>query len=653
MTVVLSKDARVLLGERVRTSRLLGKDEELVLHGGGNTSVKLTVRDTLQRNREALLVKGSGSDLASIDENGFTILDMVPLLEAKAIERMSDIEMTSYLRTCMLDPDQPFPSVETFLHAFIKAKFVDHSHADSILSLTNTDLDDGKIAEIFGGKVLVLPYVAPGFELARYFMDFVSSIDISGYEGVILRHHGLVTWGETADESYDRHINIVSAAKNFIAEKWKGIQRREIEEGKRDEFIDFLPVLRGLLSRGNRKILYWDNSPEMVGYSLLPEAEEFSSLGPATPDMLIRTKMNYLYLRSLSEAREGVEKYVADYRDKFQRYIGTSYPMHDPYPSVIVVKGYGVVTSSPSYKESRIIGDQVRHSFRVSIAAKSVGRNRFITEKQAFEMEYWSLEEAKLKKFRKPELQGYIGLVTGAASGIGKVTFSRFADEGILAIGADIDPSIVFMTDKNGMKFGMKFDITNEEEVRNAFREVVGMFGGIDVVFNNAGYLKPSPLDELSLNELRKHIEVNSIGSFNVTKEAFKIMKKQGIGGNIIFNITKNVTNPGKGMTAYGTSKAFASQLSRYVAVEGGSYGIRSNVVNPDKIFRESKIWEGGVLEDRAKAKGITVDEYRKGNLLHMEVLPEHVANVVIALIRDGTFGATTGASIPVDGGIQ
>jgi NAD(P)-dependent dehydrogenase (short-subunit alcohol dehydrogenase family) len=319
-----------------------------------------------------------------------------------------------------------------------------------------------------------------------------------------------------------------------------------------------------------------------------------------------------------------------------------------------VLKGFGLVTGASTKREAEILRDEAIHSFRVASAAKAVAKNRFITDKQCYDMEYWSFQEAKLAKRKKHELEGFIGLITGAASGIGKVAFARMAEEGITAIGADIDRSIFDVSAEIGKdSFGLKFDISDESSVRQAFREIVRKFGGIDVVFNNAGYLKPSPLDETSLEDLKKHITINSIGTFLVTKEAFKIMKTQGMGGSFVFNITKNVTNPGEGMMSYGTSKAFSAQLSKYVALEGGKYGIRSNVVNPDKIFRESKIWEGGVLENRAKAKGMTPDEYKRGNLLHVEVLPDHVANVVIQLIKDSVFGATTGAMIPIDGGIK
>ncbi len=640
--------------ERIRTSRMLGNNEELVIHGGGNASVKVKVVDHAGVELDALFVKGSGSDLATIDSSGFSLLNMKELLHAKEIAKMSGPEMASYLRMSMLDPDRPFPSVETFLHAFIQKKYVDHSHSDFILALTNTDLDDQSISRVLEGKVLVLPYIQSGLELAKKLDDAISRLDISKLYGAVLRNHGLVTWGDTAIESYNRHIEVSTLAKKLVESKFKGMPKAELDEVRREEFINFLPVLRGRLSAETRKILHWDHSPELVGFSNIPEAKEFSTLGPATPDMLIRTKMDYLYLENLENPKERIEGFVNKYKADFSRFVGDNYQMHDPYPSVIVVRGYGVVSSSISAREASIVRDQAYHSFMISLAAKTMGKNKFITRREAFELEYWSPEEAKIRRTEFRDLSGFVCIVTGAASGIGKTTFQRFLEEGAVVVGGDIDEKITKIALEHGKNaLGVRFYISDESSVSDAFKMIVERFGGIDAVFNNAGYLHPSSFEDISLDDLRKHVEINSIGTFLVTRESFRIMKMQGIGGSFVFNITKNVTNPGEGMTSYGTSKAFSAQLSRYVALEGGKYGIRSNVVNPDKIFKDSKIWEGGVLENRAKTKGISVDEYKRSNLLRIEVLPEHVANIVVELVKGDIFGATTGTSIPVDGGIK
>lgn len=654
MRFEIPSDQLRLFEERINTSRKIGSDSNLVLHGGGNTSVKLHIFDHTGKDVYALFVKGSGSDLATINEDGFTALRMDELTTAKRINEMSDIDMVSYLRKCMLDPDQPSPSVETFLHAFIPFKYVDHSHADFILSITNTELSDAEISSIFKGKVLIIPYTPPGFDLAKAFAKVLENYNIGDYDGVVLRNHGLITWGDTANESYEKHLRIVTSAENFVRKKWNGIPQGKEPENSNEIMIPFLPKLRGLLSKNRKKILNWDKSPEAIGYSQLELAKKMATLGPATPDMLIRTKMDYLYIEDINEVEKLIQQYVNKYRGEFEKYIGNSYPMHDPYPSVIVIKNLGLVTAASSKKEAIIVKDLAIHTFRVIHSASSFSKNRFIGRSEAFLMEYWSLEEAKLKKKKELPLQGYIGLVTGAASGIGKITFQRFVEEGITAVGGDISDRIFEISDKNKhLSLGLIMDISNEQSVKEAINSIILNFGGIDIVFNNAGYLHPSNIEDIDSNDMIKHININALGTFFVTKETFKVMKNQGIGGNFIFNITKNLTNPGSGMAAYGSSKAFAAQLSRYVTIEGGKYGIRSNIVNPDKIFKASAIWENGVLENRAKAKGISVEEYKRGNLLRIEVLPEHVANVVIELVKDNIFGATTGAMIPIDGGIQ
>jgi len=653
MLFKLTEETKLLLQERVRTSRIIGSDKTLVLHGGGNTSVKGEVIDHTGKNVKALFVKGSGSDLATIDENGFTALRLDDLLRASTIDQMTDLEMTEYFRDSMISPEQPSPSVETFLHAFVPFEYVDHSHADYILAITNTTLNNDRISEILGKDVLILDYVPPGFPLAKEFMKLAKNYNLSDYKGVVLRNHGLITWGKTAQESLDRHLEIVNRARNEINKRFKGMGKLELSGSQIEDLIKNLPTIRGKLSANRRKILNVNLNPEIIWFSTLPEAEEFQSLGPATPDMIIRTKFEYVYAHSIEEVPEKIERYASKYEEDYKEFINGKYPMHDPYPNVIIIKGLGMITSSNSKKEARIISELMEHSIYVNLAAKSVAKNKFITKKEAFEMEYWSLEEAKFKKARKPEFEGYVGLVTGAASGIGKSTFIKFHENGITPIGIDIDPRIADLSKEIGShSMGIVCDITKEKEVMNAYNRIVLEYGGIDVVFNNAGYLHPAKIEEITIDDLMKHINVNSVGTFLITREAFKIMKKQNIGGNFIFNITKNLTNPGAGMLSYGSSKAFAAQVAKYVMIEGGPFKIRSNIINPDKIFKDSKIWEGGVLENRAKTKGMTVEEYKRSNLLRIEVLPEHVANVVIALLREDTFGATTGAMIPVDGGL-
>ncbi len=643
------------LDERVYSSRLLGSDPTLVLHGGGNTSVKTKEKDHTGKTIDVLRVKGSGSDLASIERSGFTGLRMEDLLAARQFETMSDEELVGYFRKSMVDPSEPSPSVETFLHAFLPFKYVDHSHADAILSITNRkgSIDDvGRILP----NVLVVPYFSPGMELARAVLGIVDSID-KNTEGIVLLKHGLVTFGDTAEQSYRRHANIVSAAEKYIEDHAGGERfKRAYEKADESEVENVLPAIRGLVSNGKKKVLNVDRTEEALRISLSKEGELYSTAGPATPDMLIRTKFSYLYVDDVAKIEALVESYVENYRKEYGQYV-KDFPMHDPHPSAMLVRGYGLITCGTTPNEAEIIHDQIMHSFEVNFNASRLGEHEFVSKEKAYHMEYWPPQEAKLLKRVKKLLDGTVSLVTGAASGIGLEAFRKLAQNGSLVVACDIDPAMVEVARSVEQETGVKaiahvLDLSDEKQVAEMFSDIVGKTGGIDIVFNNAGVLKSAPFEEVQVSDLDLHYRVNSRGSFLVSREAFKVMKKQGIGGNFVFNITKNLLHPGPGMTSYGSSKAFAAQLCHYIAKEGGKYGIRANIVNPDKVFKGSKIWENGVLEARAKAKGQTVEEYKTQNLLRREVLPEHVSNMLLAIVNEDIFGATTDTMIPIDGGV-
>ncbi len=638
---------------RVESAKKLGKDKDLVLHGGGNASVKIIETDHAGRIIKILRVKGSGSDMATITRDGFTGLRMEDLLHARNINKMTDSEMMDYLRKSMIDSSEPAPSVESFLHAFIPYTYVDHSHADYILMLTNSEMDSSEISNALG-NVIVVDYVAPGFKLARKILEIVEKIT-PDVEGIVLSKHGLFTFGETAEESYEKHIRIVQRARKYIESK---IGER-IFDGKYkevDSYGEKLPELRGLLSSQYKKVLMVHKTEEARVISCSSQAELFERRGPATPDMLIRTKYDYLYLTEQDNISGKIDEFKRNYENDYRKYV-SNYPMHDPNPAIIVIRGYGIVTAARNYRECNIVGDQFIHSMRVNSVAEKLGGQKFITRKEAFEMEYWPLEEAKLKKFKPRVLEGSISIVTGAANGIGLEAFRKLAESGSVVIGADIDGSITNISEDISQKYktetmGYKIDLTDRDQIVKMVRDIKEKYGGVDIIFHNAGILKSEFMEDIDLETLMLHFKINSLAPFILSQEIFKIMKQQGIGGNFVFNITKNLTNPGPGMISYGTTKAFSAQLSHYIAKEGGKYGIRSNIINPDKIFKNSRIWENGVLEARAKAKGISVDEYKRGNLLRKEVLPEHVANMLLAMVNEDIFGATTDAMVPVDGGI-
>ena len=641
--------------ERVYSSRLLGGNNNLVLHGGGNTSVKTEETDHTGRRIRVLRVKGSGSDLATIEWKGFTGLRMDDMELAKKIPTMTDQEMMDYLKKSMVDPSEPSPSVESFLHAFIPFRFVDHSHSDAILSITNTSLREEEIRKILG-NVMVAPYFPPGFKLAKALLGLIQSMP-SGTEGIVLSKHGLFTFGETARESYERHVKIVTEAEKYAALKSSGPVLKQIAKTVDPATVEnYLPVLRGILSRSRKKVLRVDRDGFALEYACSEQAKRFKDHGPATPDMLIRTKYDYLYAEGIDSIEKDIESFVESYKSDYSQYI-VDFPMHDPYPSVIVLKGFGLITAGISRKEADIIHDQAIHSFRVNSTAVQIAEPRFITKREAFEMEYWPLEEAKLKKAVYRKFQGSISVVTGAASGIGAEAAAELARNGSIVIAVDKDPSVMEMfrtlpSDTSASIYPYAADISSQDSVSGLFKYITSNFGGIDVLFNNAGILRTSFIEDTDPESVELSFKVNSMGTFLMTKAAFSIMKAQKLGGNMVFNITKNLTNPGPGMLPYGASKAFAAHICHYVAKEGGPYGIRANIINPDKIFKHSRIWADGVLEKRAAAKHQTVEEYKRSNLLRVEVLPEHVARVLVALLDSEVFGATTDAMIPVDGGI-
>lgn len=645
-----------LIAERVEFSRKLGVQKDIVLHGGGNTSVKTVENDHTGRVIDVLRVKGSGSDLATIDSHGFTGLRMDDLLAAMNIESMSDVEMAAYLRKSMIDPSEPSPSVETFMHAFLPQRFVDHSHADAILVITNTKLSDSEISSLFP-DVIVIGYHQPGFKLARSFLNSVRNIP-EGTRGVILRKHGLFTFGETGEESYRRHMEIVEEARKILSGKVTGnVFDSAYPKSESEKFLDEIRVIRGSLSVNSRKILLLNRSREAVEIACSSQAEKFSSSGPATPDMLIRTKYDYLYVPDEEGVIKRIQEYAEKYTRGYEKYVNGRYPMHDPFPSIIVIRGFGIITSAISRNECRIIMDQFMHSIQVNAMAEKFAGHSFISQEESYEMEYWPLEEEKLKKVKPKPLQGKISIVTGAASGIGYTSARELSINGSLVFALDLSEDVMGaakkLSEETGNEvIGIRCDVSREEDVISAFRKVVEESGGVDILFNNAGILRSASIESLKISDLDQHYNVNARGAFLMTREAFRIMRDSSLGGNIVFNITKNLLHPGPEMLSYGSTKAMAAQMCHYVAKEGGKYGIRANIINPDKVFRGSLIWENGVLEARAKAKGQTVQEYKTANLLRREVLPEHVARILLSLVDEDIFGVTTDAMIPVDGGV-
>jgi len=659
------------LALRVYTSRLLGRDPELVLHGGGNTSVKSTVTEIIGDVTEVLYVKGSGSDLSSIEPRGFPACRLARLRRAAQLGQMSDDEMVAELRGQMIDPSSPTPSVEALLHAILPAKFVDHTHADAVLALVDQPGSEALVREVYGEEALFVPYTMPGFVLARRVVELLRGRP----EGeppalMILDKHGIFTWGATAQESYERMIAFVTRAEDYVRSRRSAAARTTISApASLSIYNRITPLVRGAVTRasGRTWIARWRATPTLLSFTDRSDFEKLSQIGPITPDHVIRTKHKPLvfrgpYDRSPAELRATIEARLAAYAEDYQRYFergvearGTSPQRLDPFPRVLLFEGLGALTLGATIKEAEIAADIYEHTAAVIDAASSLGGYQPVGELDLFDVEYWSLEQAKLKKGAGPkgQLEGRIALVTGSASGIGLATASAMLAEG----------SHVVLTDRDGERLEevwadldkqyrdrvtyARCDVTNEAEVRRAVALAVERYGGLDIVISNAGTAPSGALHTAAGDAaLRASLEVNLLGHQNVARAAADVMLMQGTGGVLLFNASKSAFNQGPDFGPYAIPKAAVIALMRQYAVDLGAAGIRANAINADRI--RTDLFGGGVLEARAKARGVPVDEYFKANLLHRETT---AADVARAFIHLATAEATTGCVITVDGG--
>ena len=662
----------------VYQSRLIGADPSLVLWGGGNTSLKLDMEDFRGRTVRAMVIKGSGSDLKTIQQDAFPALrhdDILPLFDREA---MSDDETVDYLRRCMLDPGAPRPSIETMLHAFIPGASVVHSHADLVIALTNNDDPRSVVRAVYGEDVAVVSYLRPGFALSRLVGKTVR--DNHGCTGVALCNHGLVTWGDTPKEAYERHVGLVTRAEEYVEAKAKGKtvfgarKRRSLSSERRQEIAAAVaPALRGLVGQDSRAVLRYDGSPGVLEFVGSEGGPELSGIGPATPDHLIQTKRVPLWvdvhdpedIPALQEAlKHGVERFAATYENWYRRHSDGATPMLDPHPRVILVPGVGMWTTGKDARAALITSDMYRHTIDVLRAAESVARYASLSEKDAFEAEYWPMELYKLSLAPpEGELAGRVALVTGGANGIGQGICWRLAAEGAHIVVTDLDQEgarnlseELVDTYGPGRAMACAMDVTDEHEVAAAFDRTRLAYGGLDILVSNAGIAPVGAIDQLSLRDWQRAFDINTTGHFLVAREAVRIMREQAIGGSLVFIGTKNVPSPSKEFGAYSASKAAEVQLAKVLAIENGEFGIRCNVVNPDAVFQGSNLWSRDVREQRASAHGIEVDEieefYRHRNLLRERITASDVAETVLFLVSERS-AKTTGAMIPVDGGLR
>jgi rhamnose utilization protein RhaD (predicted bifunctional aldolase and dehydrogenase)/NAD(P)-dependent dehydrogenase (short-subunit alcohol dehydrogenase family) len=640
------------LALRTYSARLLGADPRLVLHGGGNTSVKTRMRDVFGEEVEVLCVKGSGWDLGSIEPPGHPAVRLEPLKRLRALDRLSDEDMVSAQRQCLLDPGAPTPSVETLLHAFIGEKFVDHTHSTAVLALANQPYTDDIFAELFGSRTNTVPYVMPGFDLAKAAGDAWDR-DRSA-EGLVLLQHGIFSFGPTARESYERMIALVSAAEDYIARRKTPSARTAAREARAGEV---LPILRGALAKaaGGRGPGRWllDLREGEAARAVVDDERltDWAARGTATPDHVIRTKRFPLVAGESSALDQAFARYVADYEAYFARNndrCGGSKVALDPLPRVIAVPGLGLVGVGKSAAEAAVAADIAESWAETLLDAETVGRFEPVGEADGFDMEYWSLEQAKLGKAAEKRLARHVALVTGAGGAIGAATARAFAAEGCEVTVLDLDAEAAARTAKavGGSALALPCDVTRPDDVARAFEAVVRRFGGIDIVVSNAGAALTGAMAELSDEALRRSFEINFFGHQEVAKAAIRILRAQGIGGALLFNVSKQAVNPGPDFGAYGTSKAALLALVRQYALELGADGIRCNGVNADRI--RSGLLTDEMISARSAARGLSADAYMRGNLLGREVLAEDVAQ---AFVFAALMPKTTGAILPVDGG--
>jgi rhamnose utilization protein RhaD (predicted bifunctional aldolase and dehydrogenase)/NAD(P)-dependent dehydrogenase (short-subunit alcohol dehydrogenase family) len=635
------------LALRSYTSRLLGRDSTLVLHGGGNTSVKVTTKNVLGDDEDILCVKGSGWDLATIEEAGFAPVQLEHLRRLARLPALSDPQMVNELATHMTRASAPAPSVEAILHAILPFKFVDHTHADAMLAITNTVDGEARIREVYGDLVVVIPYVMPGFDLARLCAERFPAEAGPHTIGMVLMNHGMFSFGATAKESYERMIALVQRAEDYLARNgaWD-IPQPAVASVRVDPLA--LARLRKAISEaaGFPMVMARHADAKSLAFCQRADLADVAQQGPATPDHSIRTKNLPLVGRD-----------VAGYVERYRAYFAEHEPaaterktILDPAPRVVLDPEFGMLALGRSAKDAAIVADIYEHTMDVIARAVVLGGYRALSPKHLFDVEYWDLEQAKLRKAGKPPMfAGEVALVTGAASGIGRACVDALLARGASVVGLDIDPTIA--TQRTRADFlGLVCDVTSREAIDGALARTVDAYGGLDMLVLNAGIFPGGRrIDALGDDEWRRIMHVNLDSNFVLMRDCHPLLKEAPRGGRVVVIGSKNVPAPGPGAAAYSASKAAVSQLARVAALEWGADGIRINTLHPNAVF-DTGLWTPEVLASRARAYGLTVDEYKRNNVLRTEVGSRDVAELAAEMCGP-LFAKTTGAQLPVDGG--
>ncbi len=635
-----------ILAERVYSSRLLGANPDLVLHGGGNTSVKGVSRNIFGEEVETLFVKGSGSDLATIEAKDFVAVRMDAMLKLSRLEKLSDLDMARELKLASLDPNAPAPSVEAILHALIPHRFVDHTHADAIVTLTNTPDGEARIRELFGDEVIVLPYVMPGFDLAKLCAEVFPAQATPRTVGMVLMNHGIFSFGDSAKQSYERMIALVGRAENYLNRNAPLAPATGIAANA--DWLE-MPKLRKTVSAvaGFPLLLRSNTDSATLAFARHPDVAEISQRGPATPDHIIRTKRLPMLGRDVDAYAQAYKNYFG----KNSKLAKAPLTMLDPAPRVVIDPEFGLVSAGRSARDTQIIEDIYLHTQDIILRGEMLGGYRALGEADLFSMEYWDLEQAKLKKAGAPKaFAGEVALVTGAASGIGKACVHSFLSRGAAVVGVDINPAVESLHGARADYLGIVADMTAANAIREIIEQTIRHYGGLDMLVLNAGIFPGGKkIGALGDDEWRKVMAINLDANLAIMREAHPLLKVAPKYGRVVVIGSKNVPAPGPGAAAYSASKAGLTQLARVAALEWGADAIRINLVHPNAVF-DTGIWTPEVLAQRAAHYGMTVDEYKRNNVLHEEVSSRDVAELT-AEMCSALFAKITGAQIPIDGG--
>ncbi len=645
-----------LLEERIYSARLLGLEKKLVIYGGGNSSFKTKINTTIEKNIDVLYIKSSGSCLSNIEEKDFSVLYLEKLLKAINLNEISDDEMLNLLMTSLIQYKMSRPSVETFLHAFLPFKFIDHVHSKAILTLTNQANGKSLITKIYGEKIGIIPYIKPGLKLAQAAYEVYK--EKTKIDGLILMNHGIVTFGNSAKESYEKMIHLVNLAEEYISSlaKRSSVIKKNIEQEKLAELCSLIRC--EYIKRGKNFILNFFSSDIVSEFVNHQEITRLCSVGPVTPDYAVFTKAWPLLIDNLAQKTyisKAFDDFQGDYRNylqKHEEFFKTSLTNDDDaLPRIIVIKNCGIISVGEDFETAQKNGNIYIDSLSVILNAEKISKYQGLSPKEIFEVEFWRLQREKLKKNFMP-LSGKIALITGGASGIGLAISKELVFNG----------ASVFILDKNDENFlkiekefpnnfikCIKTDVSIRDEVFFNIEKIISILGGIDILVVNAGvFPSSSPIEETTLETWKKTIDINLSGAFYTISSVLPWMKKQ-LSGDIIIIASKNVPAPGKNAAAYSASKAGLTQLGRVSALEAGPYGIRVNILHPHLIL-DTNIWSRQIIEKRAKAYNMSKDEYVTNNILKTKLYSKDVAKAVLALVS-GYFSKTTGAQILVDGG--